>query len=223
MRSRLAAFVALIFWNIVPAFGAPDGFVHLRMVDKTIVQDIRYATPNNFVGKPLNGYRAGECILARRVAQSLRNAQQQLKPLGLGLLIYDCYRPARAVRAMVSAVKANKKSNARYHPNIAANLLIKKGYVASRSGHSSGGSVDLTLMQLEDGKTLDMGTRFDFFDPASHTRSNRISKKAAKNRKVLVETMARAGFSNYRREWWHFRFVKEPYRGRHFDFPITRP
>ncbi|MBL4892199.1 MAG: M15 family metallopeptidase [Rhizobiaceae bacterium] len=213
----------LIFWSIVPAFGTPDGFVHLRMVDKTIVQDIRYTTRNNFVGKPLSGYQAGECILARPVAKALGNAQKRLKPLGLGLLVYDCYRPARAVRAMVRAVQANKKPNVLYHPNIPANLLIKKGYVASRSGHSNGGSVDLTLVYLEDGKPLDMGTRFDFFDPASHTRSNRISKKAAKNRRLLAETMARAGFSNYKREWWHFRFIKEPYRGRHFDFPITSP
>ena len=223
MKARLASIVALIFWSVVPAFAVPDGFVHLQMIDKTIAQDIRYATRNNFVGKPLSGYRAGECILALPVAKGLKRAQKLLKPRGLGLLVYDCYRPAQAVRAMVLAVKANSKPNATYHPNIPANLLIKKGYVASRSGHSSGGSVDLTLVRLGHGKAFDMGTRFDFFDPKSHTRSPHISKEAAKNRKQLVDIMARAGFTNYRREWWHFRFINEPYRGRHFDFPITSP
>lgn len=223
MILRLVVLAAMIFWSNFPAFGAPDGFVHLRSVDKTIGQDIRYATRNNFVGKPLSGYQAGECILARPVASGLKRAQKLLKPLGLGLLVYDCYRPAQAVRAMVRAVKASRKPNAKYHPNIPANLLIKKGYVASRSGHSSGGSVDLTLVRLGHGKALDMGTRFDFFDLKSHTRSSQISKEAAKNRKQLVDIMARAGFTNYRREWWHFRFNNEPYRGRHFDFPITGP
>ncbi|MFK5979273.1 MAG: M15 family metallopeptidase [Rhizobiaceae bacterium] len=219
----MASLAALTCWGITPAIGAPDGFIHLRMVDKTIVQDIRYATRNNFIGKRLSGYQAGECILARPVANGLRDAQKMLKPLDLGLLVYDCYRPAPAVRAMVRAIRANRRPNALYHPNIPANQLMKKGYVASRSGHSSGGSVDLTLIHLGDGKALDMGTRFDFFDPASHTRSSLISKKSATNRKLLVKTMARAGFTNYRREWWHFRFAKEPYRGRHFDFPITNP
>jgi len=224
---RLAIGICLIAFSNVAVSGQeiPAGFVHLRLMDKTIAQDIRYATKDNFTGKVLSGYRDGECILARPVAKALAGVQKRLRQRGLGLLVYDCYRPKRAVRVMMNAVRNNKKNNLQYHPNIPANLLVKKGYVASRSGHSSGGSVDLTLMRIENGKaiSLDMGTGFDFFDLASHTRSPNISKQAAKNRRLLVDAMAQAGFSNYRREWWHFRFEKEPYRRKYFDFPVTSP
>lgn len=225
MNLRLG--IALLFICISSTNGIardiPKGFVYLRSVDKTIAQDMRYATADNFIGRTLDGYRADECILDTSTANALVNAQNRAKPKGLTLLVYDCYRPVSAVQDMARTIKKSNKTHPLYHPKIPAKHLIKKGYVASRSGHSSGGSVDLTLAKMMDGKLvpLDMGTRFDFFDPASHTRSLGINKKARKNRKLLVSIMNEAGFKNYKREWWHFTNRKSRFSGRHFNFPIV--
>lgn len=205
------------------AEGLAKGFVHLRTVDPTIVQDMRYATANNFTGHVVPGYLAGECILARPVAEALARVQADLKADGLTLSTFDCYRPAKAVRAFVIWAKVRGTPDPAYYPDVARNQLISKGYIAARSGHSTGGSIDLTLAKLSGGRAqpLDMGTGFDFFDPKSHTAASKIPAEAAKNRKRLVAAMARRGFSNYSREWWHFRYTAEPFRGKAFDFDVT--
>lgn len=209
----------------VTALPAPHkGFVHLASVDASIVQDMRYAGPDNFTGGRVPGYEGPSCILAEPVAQALAKVQGDLKPEGLTLVMLDCYRPARSVKAMVAAMKARKGTNATYHPKVPASQLVKQGYLASRSGHSSGGSVDLSLARISaDGKTerLDMGSVFDFFDPLSHTAASKVSAVARANRQILVKSMQKRGFSNYSREWWHYRFTAEPFAGRHFDFPVV--
>ncbi len=209
----------------VAALPAPHkGFVHLASVDSTIVQDMRYAGPENFTGARVPGYEGPSCILAEPVAQALAKVQGDLKSEGLTLVMLDCYRPARSVKAMVAAMTARKGTNATYHPKVPASQLVKQGYLASRSGHSSGGSVDLSLARIgADGKTerLDMGSVFDFFDPLSHTAASKVSAKAHANRQTLVKAMQKRGFSNYSREWWHYRFTAEPFAGRHFDFPVV--
>ncbi len=216
--------VCVLLAAVRPCFsqGLPDGFVFLHEIDGTIVEDIRYAVGNNFVGRPLNGYHTPSCILVEQAAKALSSIQTEIREMGLTLVVFDCYRPARAVSDMVAYVSGNDWSDRRYHPNIKASQLIAKGYVAHRSGHSSGGTVDLTLARTALGKPayLDMGTRFDFFDPLSHSDSTAISETAQKNRKFLIETMDRFGFSNFAKEWWHFRYRDEPFKGTTFDFPI---
>ncbi len=208
----------------VNARDVPAGFAYLQDIDASIVEDIRYATDNNFVGRSLVGYGSPDCILVEQAAKALASLQSELVKIGLTLVVFDCYRPARAVREMVDYVTANDNLDPNYFPNLMAHQLIPEGYIALRSGHSAGGTVDLTIARKAAGKLtlLEMGTKFDFFDPTSQSYSKAISEVAAQNRRFLIATMDRTGFSNYPKEWWHFRYRGEPFRGRSFDFPIVK-
>jgi len=207
------------------AEGMPKGFVYLSDVDATIVQDMRYAGDGNFTGAPVPGYEAGECVLAEPAARALARVQKRYAAEGKTLIIFDCYRPARAVRAFMAWTKSGKaETDMRYHPRVRRDQLVAQGYIAARSGHSSGGSVDLSFGERDGfGRVVEaeMGGIFDLFDRRSHTASGEVGATARANRRKLVEAMAREGFANYAREWWHFRFSKEPFGGRVFDFPVT--
>ncbi len=225
----------------------PGDFVFLREVDPTIIQDIRYATANNFVGRRLNGYDAGECIVTRSVAAALRRVQQDLTPQGLSLKMYDCYRPQRAVDDMYVWAQDGHETPAQhlYNPKMRKEELFRLGYIARHSGHSTGKAVDLTLVKLPvvepspfDPKaaygdcttpknqrapdnSVDMGAGYDCSDEKAHTASKAISPQQRKWRDTLVSAMAKQGFVNYRLEWWHFSL---PGGGNAaFDFPVTRP
>lgn len=220
--------------------GLPPGLVHLKAIDPTITQAIRYAGPRNFTGKPVPGYQAPECIIARNAAQALRDIQAKLKSENLGLKIFDCYRPRRAVASFVRwAVTDDDRPELkqRFFPRLSKSDLFP-GYIARRSGHSRGGAVDLTIMKLTNqdadnqvwrdgcgahngGNELDMGTGFDCFDTTSNTAATGISAEAKANRKKLLDLMRRHGFRNYAGEWWHYTFNNEPYRRAYFDFPVT--
>lgn len=210
-----------------PAAGGdlPQGFVRLSEAAPDIAQDMRYASADNFTGKLVPGYRAGACILAAPVALALTKVQLDLKREGFSLVTYDCYRPARAVRAFVDWAKGNASTNPAYHPDISASRLFAEGYIAARSGHSSGGSVDVGLLRREGEGwvALDMGTGFDFFGARSHVGAKGLSPAAQTNRKRLADAMTRHGFAPYAREWWHFRYRAEPFEGRIFDFEVTGP
>lgn len=221
----------------------PKGFVHLRSVDPTILQDIRYATAHNFVGRRLPGYDAAECVLFDKAAHALKMVQADLKDEGLTLKVFDCYRPARAVSEIVRWAKRpeNRDIKARYHPRISKRKLFPQ-YIATKSGHSKGAAVDLTVVDLakhkamgadadlltcrnskdfgEKSAELDMGTAFDCFDPASQTRASGLSQLHRNNRDFLVTAMKRRGFKNYAGEWWHFTYVRESSPKFYFDFAI---
>lgn len=219
-----------------------DGFVYLRAIAPTILQDIRYAGENNFTGRPVPGYPGAECILVRPAAEALGRVQNELKAIGIGLKVFDCYRPIRAVRAFAdwAGTREDAALKPHYHPRIEKKDLIPT-YIAQRSSHSRGAAVDLTLITLDPaqeqtkadslsctvqkdapgpGSELDMGTPFDCFDPLSQTRASGIGDAQRANRERLVKTMKRHGFRNYPGEWWHFGFTPEPYPKRYFDFPI---
>lgn len=209
----------------------PAGFVHLRDVDPTIIQDMRYASANNFVGRPLSGYEADECIVTGGVAAALKRVQQDLAPRGLSLKMYDCYRPQRAVDDMVAWAQDGRETPAqrRYNPNMRKQDLFRLGYIAKHSGHSTGKAVDLTLVRSPARATppfdpkqayadctgaenlrapdnsVDMGTGYDCSDEKAHTRSRAITAQQRRWRDTLVSAMAKHGFANYRLEWWHFR------------------
>jgi len=220
----------------------PEGFVHLRSVDPTIEQDIRYAGPDNFTGRPVPGYGAAECVLVEGAAQALRRVQAALAANGHGLKVFDCYRPAQAVSAFLDWAKkpAVPKLKRAYHPRIPKSGLFPT-YIARRSGHSRGAAVDLTLVHLSPAPAqpsptssicgrpgelksprseLDMGTGFDCFDRQSRTNAPEIGKSQLKNRTLLVRMMRQHGFRNYAGEWWHFSFHPEPYPETYFDFAI---
>ncbi len=224
----------------------PADFVYLRDVDPSIVQDMRYAGYNNFVGRPLQGYQAGECIVTRRVANALAAVQRDLVPRKLSLKMYDCYRPQRAVEDIYRWAQDGRETLAqhRYNPKMSKADLFRLGYIARHSGHSTGKAVDLTLIALPEPKVapfdrsasyvdcigpqrlrapdsgVDMGTGYDCSDEKAHTASRAITPAQRKWRETLVTAMARHGFVNYRLEWWHFSL---PGAGNTaFDFPVTR-
>jgi D-alanyl-D-alanine dipeptidase len=191
--------------EIAPDAVADTLLSDIRSLDSTIAVDLRYATPNNFTGAPLPGYLANRAYLRREAAAALARVQRDLNRQGLGIKVFDAYRPVRATLAMVDwTARANRSD------------LLRDGYIASRSRHNLGLAIDLTLIDLATGRELEMGTPFDTFSAAAHT-ANAVGEPAA-NRQRLKAAMEREAFANYDQEWWHFSFsVPNPLR---FDRPI---
>jgi D-alanyl-D-alanine dipeptidase len=167
--------------------------VDVRSVDSTIQVDARYAGSNNFTGAPLPGYEAARVLLRREVATALGRVQARLRTGGLGLLIFDGYRPVRATLAMVEWAERTGRED-----------LLDDGYIARRSRHNQGVAVDLTLVDPASGTELDMGTPFDTFSEAAHTAN--ATGRPRSYRQILVRVMESEGFSNYEKEWWHFTY-----------------
>jgi D-alanyl-D-alanine dipeptidase len=244
VRSFLTATVAITIISSATAQSLPGGFVYLRDIDPTIIQDIRYATSNNFTGHPLRGYGAGECVVKRDVGLRLKAIQQELAAQKLSLKMFDCYRPVRASLAMVAWAQNGKETTAerRYNPRIPKTELFRLGYIASRSQHSTGAALDLTLVDLtadnsakfDPAKTyadctarvaarppegsIDMGTGYDCTDAKGHTAAPSITPDQRAWRRRLVAAMGRQGFVNYSKEWWHFSLPGAG--GPAYDFPI---
>lgn len=171
-----------------------------RTLDSTIVVELRYATPNNFTGAPLPGYLANRAFLRREAAVALAQVQRDLRAQGLGLKIFDSYRPVRATLAMVDWTQRVHRED-----------LLRDGYIASRSRHNLGLAIDLTLIDRTTGRELEMGTPFDTFSAAAHTAN--AMGLAAEHRQRLKAAMERRGFLNYDQEWWHFSYdVPNPLR-----------
>ena len=226
--------------------GLPAGFVYLRDVDASILQDIRYAGEDNFTGKPVPGYAAAECILTRPAAEALARVQAALRPQNLSLKVYDCYRPQRAVMSFVAWAreKDDAPSTRRFFPTLRKDQLVPLGYIAEQSSHPRGVAVDLTLVQLPvpgatpaDPKavagpctakagvrapdnSVDMGTGYDCFDTLSHTASPRVGKVQRAWRLKLLGAMKREKFENFEKEWWHYVFPSTDQTVH--DFEITR-
>lgn len=258
----------------------PSNFVYLADIDPSIEQDMRYATPHNFTGGVVNGYKTGECILTRSTAEALSRAQRKLaeRHPGHSLKVYDCYRPVRAVSRFAAWSRAPGGGSVYYHPAIARSRLFALGYIASQSGHSRGNVVDLTIVKvaeavapkpaeagdalaplppaekgepspakpggesiaekLEAGapsrrgssciaampatsstRELDMGTDFDCFDARSNTYSAGVGAGPMRARRMLLDVMGSAGFSNFSKEWWHFSYSGGAARQAH-DFVV---
>lgn len=209
----------------------PASFVRLADVDPSIRQDIRYAGPDNFMRRSLAGYAAPACILTRQAARALALAQAKLKTEARTLVVFDCYRPQRAVRDMVDWTRGGTGTDAQWYPSTDRRDLVASGYIGKHSGHSRGSTVDLAIAPLDGDAspepacgaraagTLDFGTGFDCFDAASETASRTIGAAARANRDRLVALMRDVGFKNYHREWWHFSLRDEPLK-QAFDFPV---
>lgn len=199
----------------------PEGFVYVLDVCPDIEQDIRYFTDNNFLGCPVDGYRAPRAILTREAAQALKKAASKARCNGLRLRIYDCYRPQRAVDHFVRWAEdvADQKNKAIYYPDVNKADVFELGFIAKRSGHSRGSTVDLTLVD-ENGRELDMGGIFDFFGELSHPDYQGVSVEQFQNRMLLREIMVSSGFAPLKEEWWHFTLKDEPYKEEYFDFEV---
>jgi D-alanyl-D-alanine dipeptidase len=219
-KIALPALGCLVFSSPSLAWG--QDFVDVQTLDATIRADIRYAGPGNFVGEPVDGYAAPKCLLSRAAGEALARVQSMLREVELGLYIFDCYRPQRGVDHFVrwAADTADVRTKAEYYPNVRKSRLFADGYIATRSGHSRGSTIDLTLARLADdgpGEQLDMGTPFDFLDPLSTTESTDVTPEQRANRLNLRDAMEEGGFRNYAAEWWHYTLRDEPYPDEYFD------
>ncbi len=221
-RGLFAWLLALSCLASAPALALPEGFVHLADVAPLAREEARYATADNFVGRPVDGYNAPRVVLSRPAAQALDKVARELAPFGLGIKVFDGYRPQRAVDhfARWAADLADQATKSRYYPDVAKERLFADGYIAARSGHSRGGTVDLTLIDLATGAELPMGTPFDFFGPESWPDHAGIPAPQRAHRLLLRQVMTRHGFRPLREEWWHFTLENEPYPDRYFDFPV---
>ena len=227
---RIAAGIAAALVASPVAAQMPAGFVDAATVVEGLDVDMRYFGDDNFVGARIDGYEAPRCILMRRAAAALALVQQDLAAQGLGLKVFDCYRPVRAVAHFVRWARDIKdvKRKADFYPDVDKRHLFRLGYISNRSGHSRGSTVDLTLVRLRRrhaplaraDRELDMGTRFDFFGPQSWPSSRAVSAEAQANRKLLATAMSRGGFRPYEKEWWHFTLRGEPFPHAYFDFLV---
>jgi len=196
--------------------------VEVTTVVPNLVADLRYLTADNFVGEKIDGYEQPVCLLTREAANALAAVARDLEPKGLALKAYDCYRPARAVAHFARWAKniADVKTKAEYYPELDKRNLFRDGYLAARSGHSRGSTVDLTLMRLADKAELDMGTPFDFFSSRSWPGNTSVSVEAQGNRRILGDAMRKRGFHGHAKEWWHYTLANEPFPETYFDFPV---
>jgi D-alanyl-D-alanine dipeptidase len=225
----------------------PDDFVRLADVDPSILQEIRYAGDHNFIGSPIAGYDAPECWLTAPTAAALVQVQEQVRAQGYTVKVYDCYRPQQAVDEFMTwaADPTATEMKDEFYPRVEKTQIIPGGYVATKSGHSRGSTVDVTLVPLPgavsptwtiaDGlqdcalpadqrfpdTSIDMGSGFDCFDVASHTANPSLDPQQRANRDLLVGAMAAAGFKNLAEEWWHYTLIEEPYPDTFFGMPIT--
>jgi D-alanyl-D-alanine dipeptidase len=226
--------------------GLPQNFVEIRQVIPTVVLDIRYHGDHNFLGTPVEGYEAPKCILTAPAAEALSRVQAELQEMSLSLKIYDCYRPQRAVDHFVRWARnvGDTKTRAEFYPTVDKRNLFRDGYIAEKSGHSRGSTVDLTIVPVpvpEQEKykagqnlracylpekqrfrdnSIDMGTGFDCFHELSHPGNLKMGTQQRANRLLLKTLMDRHGFKNYDQEWWHFTLRNEPYPDRYFNDPV---
>ncbi|GAB2724843.1 D-Ala-D-Ala dipeptidase VanX [Nocardia thraciensis] len=198
-------------------------FVFLDELVPGIRWDAKYATWDNFTGRPVSGYLANRIVGTRALCEALAHAREEAAARGFGLLVWDGYRPQRAVDCFLDWAKRPEdgRTKERHYPNIARSEMIDKGYVAVKSGHSRGSTVDLTLYHLSTGALASMGGDHDLMDPVSHHDAPEVGRVAAGNRRCLRWIMESCGFRSYECEWWHYTLNDEPYPGTYFDFPIT--
>ncbi|MBE2319582.1 D-Ala-D-Ala dipeptidase VanX [Solirubrobacter sp. CPCC 204708] len=200
-----------------------DGFAFVDELVPGVRWDAKYATWDNFTGKPVDGYVANRIVGTTALCHALQRARAQAATLGYGLLLWDGYRPQRAVDCFRRWAEQPEdgRTKPRHYPNIDRADMFEQGYVATRSGHTRGSTVDLTLFHLASGELADMGGGHDLMDAASHHGASSVTAVAARNRRHLCSIMTACGFSSYVCEWWHYSLAAEPYPDTYFDFPIA--
>ncbi|RED42802.1 D-Ala-D-Ala dipeptidase VanX [Winogradskyella eximia] len=200
----------------------PDGFVYVKSVIPDLDVELRYFSQNNFVGDTIDGYKANRLILTKETAEKLKLVQNELQSQNLCLKVYDGYRPQPAVNHFMRWAKdlndtINKQQ---FYPEVNKRNLFKAGYIASRSGHSRGSTIDLTITDGETGEPLDMGSPYDFFGESSWVAHDDLTEQQKKNRQLLQTVMLKHNFRNYPKEWWHFTLRWEPFPKTYFDFDV---
>ncbi|MDO6745480.1 M15 family metallopeptidase [Tenacibaculum soleae] len=207
---------------IVNAQKLPKGFSYINDIAPSIQQELRYCSNNNFIGTSINGYQESKLIITTVAANALKKVQNELVKKGLSLKIFDAYRPQTAVNHFVKWARVidDTLKKQEYYPTINKRHLFKKGYISSRSGHSRGSTVDLTIVNIKTNKELDMGSPFDFFGVSSHVAYPKLTNHQKKNRQLLQTIMNKNNFRSYSKEWWHFTLRHEPFPKTYFSFPV---
>ncbi len=205
-----------------PVVYMPTEMCYLDEVAPLVRMDLKYCGNDNFVGRPIDGYTTGNrAILRKDTALAMKRASENLAKEGLGLLVWDAYRPARALKDFYAWSKtSDDRMKAEFYPNITKREIYENRYIGLMSEHSWGVAVDLTLIDLKTGKELDMGGRHDLLDESSATRSPLITAKQRANRLKLRDAMDAVGLRNYSKEWWHY-FLIEKGVCRNYDFPLN--
>ncbi|MDC0325644.1 M15 family metallopeptidase [bacterium] len=205
----------------------PESFVVIDQHIPGIKIQLSYSSDSNFTGKIVSGYENGKCWITREAAEAIGKVQKELQSMGLSLLIFDAFRPQKAVDSFVDWAKdstTSRNEKLQYFPNIEKSELFTKGYIADKSGHTRGSTVDLTICAIDQtGKpvSLDMGTPFDFFGEEAGTTFKGVTSQQRANRLLLKSVMEKYGFKNYPVEWWHFTLKNEPYPDTYFNFSIS--
>ena len=200
----------------------PEGFVYANDIIKDLDVELRYYSDNNFVGDTIDGYKANKLILTKACADRLKLVQEALQSNNMCLRVYDGYRPQQAVNHFIrwARILNDTVNKSKFYPNVLKRNLFKEEYIASRSGHSRGSTVDLTIIDGDTNRPLDMGSPFDFFGEPSWVDYQGITELQKKNRQLLQQVMLKYGFRNYAKEWWHFTLRGEPFPNTYFDFPV---
>jgi zinc D-Ala-D-Ala dipeptidase len=200
----------------------PDGFVYVKDVIPDLKVDLKYYSSHNFVGKVVEGYESDSLILTEATANALKLVQHELEQQEMCLLVFDGYRPQRSVNHFMKwAEDLNDTINKhRFYPDVNKENLFKEDYIASRSGHSKGSTLDVTIINAKTNEPLDMGTVYDFFGKESWTDYKNITEQQKANRNLLLNVMTKHGFVNFYKEWWHFTLKNEPFPNTYFDFPV---
>ena len=201
----------------------PEGFTLVSELIPDVILEIRYYSTYNFVGQRVDGYYAPVAILTNEAASALSKVNDELKAKGYRIKIYDAYRPQRAVNHFIRWAEnvEDTMMKANFYPEVPKSELFEREYIMARSGHSRGSTIDLTLLDMQTGKELDMGGPFDWFGELSHPDYTDITEEQKANRMLLRAAMLRHGFVPLESEWWHFTLKDEPYPDTYFDFPIT--
>ena len=201
----------------------PSGFVLLADYVPGIVQEIRYYSTYNFVGDRIEGYEEPCALLTKEAARALKSVSNEMNVRGYRLKVFDAYRPARAVKNFVlwGIEDLDLRMKPFFYPDLEKQALFEQGYIASKSSHSRGSTIDLTLLDMASGKELDMGSPFDMFSEISHPDYRGITDEQYENRMILQKVMMRNGFEPIDCEWWHFTLADEPYPDIYFDFPVS--
>jgi len=223
MKRNLILFICFLTTSLILSQTKKRAeFVTIQKAIPSIKVELRYATNNNFIGKPINGYHSKKAIITIETILALKKVQQELEKKGLSLIIYDSYRPQKAVNQFVKWAKDLNDTlmKQEFYPNVAKKNLFQFGYIASHSRHSSGSTVDVSIFSNKTNKVLDMGSNYDFFGEKSWVNHKNLTPVQKENRQLLQSVMLKNGFRNYPKEWWHFTLRYEPYRNVYFDFDV---
>jgi len=220
MKYTLTFLICFVFSSFYAQL--PNGFIYAEDVIPDLEVELRYFTSNNFVGQPIEGYHSNKLILTLESARALKLVHEALQEQNLCLKVYDGYRPQSAVNHFIKWARdlddtINKHT---FYPDVKKRNLFKDEYIASKSGHSRGSTLDLTIIDGNTGIPLDMGSAYDFFGQESWIDYTNITEKQKINRQLLQRFMLKFGFRNYPKEWWHFTLKGEPFRDTYFDFAV---